>query len=649
LSSYVFLYYTINSSILKDSAIMQAAHFQQSISAFSRAVPTDDTPTPSTYLLPLHRYQQKVSITNPALPLQALATSTLPAELITMIQHYFTRQDILALSAVNQAALSVRFDSLPVKFFCFNTARQVEAFLKTLHIEGGVRTVEDLQPIKKLILSLSAQLSVEQCIPLLPHLTAVNHLQVYLSSSQPLADLAPLCQAAQQLAALVSFRIGNFECTNEELAIKNICKDEVDAEAVTFEKNQLPDTLWQLTRLKTLKLIFLKNLAHLSEGIGQLTALTSLELSLLGERLTELPCTIGQLINLEELSITHCSALKSLPETLGQLKALKKLELTYLDSLNQLPTSIGQLDHLESLVLSLSKVKSLPEEIGQLKALRLLNLGRLELLGSLPASLGQLESLEELKLQILHALTVLPEEIGQLTRLTSLHLGWLEALQVLPTSLWQLKNLKELVCQGSACIKTFPEKLDQLSNLTSLELRYVTLPASIGQLKSLKKLTLEYAPMSMLPREIGQLTALKELRLYDLPLKTLPRDIGQLVKLENLSLLFLRQLETIPDEIGQLKQLKSLRLLETNALKALPTTIGQLDQLENLDLDEKSIETLPEEMGQLKALTALNLSMRSLKTLPVSLGQLHNLQQILHLKAPRCTIPPELKLFIKPV
>jgi hypothetical protein len=182
---------------------MQAAPSHHAISAFSHAVPVDD-PTPFTCLLPLHRYQQKVSITNPALPLQAVAAPILPAELIEMIQHYFTRQDIVALTAVNQAALSVRFDNLPVKKFSFNTALQVEAFLKTLQIEGGIRTVEDLQPIKKLTLNLSAQLSAEQCVLLLTHLTAVSYLSVYLSSDQHLADLAPLCQAAQQLAALSS-------------------------------------------------------------------------------------------------------------------------------------------------------------------------------------------------------------------------------------------------------------------------------------------------------------------------------------------------------------------------------------------------------------------------------------------------------------
>src|SRR3990172_8214695 len=69
--------------------------------------------------------------------------------------------------------------------------------------------------------------------------------------------------------------------------------------------------------------------------------------------------------------------------------------------------------------------------------------------------------------------------------------------------------------------------------------------------------------LTSLPSEIGQLTTLKFLSLNDNKLSSLPPEIGQLVTLENLDL-HDNNLTSLPPEIGQLVALRYLSLITNN-------------------------------------------------------------------------------------
>jgi hypothetical protein len=58
--------------------------------------------------------------------------------------------------------------------------------------------------------------------------------------------------------------------------------------------------------------------------------------------------SIGNLVNLEKLTIRSCDYLQKIPNSIGKLQKLKELEITYC-ALVTLPESIGELVNLEIL------------------------------------------------------------------------------------------------------------------------------------------------------------------------------------------------------------------------------------------------------------------------------------------------------------
>ncbi len=162
------------------------------------------------------------------------------------------------------------------------------------------------------------------------------------------------------------------------------------------------------------------------------------------EMLTELPESLGQLTQLQTLSLSH-NKLTALPESLGQLTQLQTLDLSY-NQLTALPESLGQLTQLQNLDLSDNKLTALPESLGLLTQLKRLYLGANELT-PLAQLLGQLTQLQTLRIWG-NKLSSLPEWIGDLTQLQvlSVHTNQLTAL---PESIRELTQLKELLLHGN--------------------------------------------------------------------------------------------------------------------------------------------------------------------------------------------------------
>ena len=81
------------------------------------------------------------------------------------------------------------------------------------------------------------------------------------------------------------------------------------------------------------------------------------------------------------------------------------------------------------------------------------------------------------------------------------------------------------------------------------------LPAEVGHLSALRKLSLCSDKLTSVPAEIGQLTSLRRLYLYFNQLTSVPAEIGQLTSLEKLWLGG-NELTSVPAEIGQLTSLE---------------------------------------------------------------------------------------------
>ena len=139
-------------------------------------------------------------------------------------------------------------------------------------------------------------------------------------------------------------------------------------------------------------------------------------LHLVDQKLTSLPESIGNLINLRELHLSG-NQLISLPESFGNLTNLIELDLSS-NQLTSLPESFRNLTNLTKLNLFGNQLTALPEFLGNLTNLMELHLSGNKLT-ALPESLGNLNNLTELYLSG-NKLTALPESLGNLTDLKRL-------------------------------------------------------------------------------------------------------------------------------------------------------------------------------------------------------------------------------------
>lgn len=107
---------------------------------------------------------------------------------------------------------------------------------------------------------------------------------------------------------------------------------------------------------------------------------------------------------------------------------------------------------------------------------------------------------------------------------------------------------------------------------------------------------------------------------------TLPESVGNLKSLQILNL-DENQLITLPESIGNLKSLQEL-YLENNQLTFLPESIGNLQSIQVLDMQINQLNTLPESIGNLISLQILYLGRNRLVSLPESMWLLKNLKSI---------------------
>jgi Leucine-rich repeat (LRR) protein len=601
--------------------------------------PQDDlTASWQSYLLPLCTASAVIGITIGALlcrraqrifcsppPLQTVDKESFNQALTaypvikSIVDHLSSREEALSFSSSTREMFKERFLSPHLQHFHFTTPAQVEQFLfycqgrqETVEQRDVMRTRDDFSPIKSLSITLSDELTVEQCEPLLHYLLGVTRLEIYTPAGQNIASLSPLLQAAQSLS------LKHLLIANSKGIIQPSGQD------------TLPDELWQLTTLEALKLRDLTNVTYISEDIGRLTNLTSLHLTYLPVRV--LPHNLWRLEKLQTLSLYALYNLSTIPKDIGNLQALTSLEISENDALQELPDNLWQLKSLQSLTLArLSNIRQISEDMGNLQALTSLTLsGRLNVL---PDNLWRLEKLQSLSLLGLSALTEISEDIGTLQALTSLELSGLTGLQSIPANIWNLKKLQSLALDRVP-LSIISEDIGQLKKLISLHLgslpHLTTLPDELWTLNKLETLELENLGLDTLSENIGNLTMLKTLLLWGMHFRTLPMRLWQLNKLEKLSLWHMFGLSKIPEQLSKLPALTTLELCQMWEITTLPKSLWQMKKLKELALHTPPAITnhLFKDITNLQALTTLEIGDRYIKTLPKSLSclsQLHTL------------------------
>ncbi len=247
--------------------------------------------------------------------------------------------------------------------------------------------------------------------------------------------------------------------------------------------------------------------------------------------------------------------------------------------------------------------------------------------------LEELENLLKRKLPYVHRIDYgtsgVKVEDGNITGLGLIACGVSEV----PEIITKFAFLTKLVIRDSN-LSLVPGSIGDLKSLKSLSLcgytrisKLVSLPEAITDLKELKSLTLEDNRLKTLPTSIGKFRLLEKLNLWNNYLEALPLSIGDLSKLKNLQLALNKELKTLPTTFANLGSLEILSLHQ-NSLSIFPEVITNLENLQELDLSMNSISTFPDSLENLLTLKYLNLSSNSLDELPEVITKLIGLERL---------------------
>jgi internalin A len=263
-------------------------------------------------------------------------------------------------------------------------------------------------------------------------------------------------------------------------------------------------------------------MAEAERRIAEARRQNAIELDLTGLGLTEMPAALGELRQLQVLSLRN-NELQIIPAILGKLKQLQKLDLAS-NQLREVNTVLCSLQQLREINLYGNQLYKVPVALCTLRKLRELILGG-------------------------NQLRAVSNALRNFQHLQSL---WLNGnpLREVPTILRELKQLREI-------------------NLSHLQLRKV--PKRVLELRRLQTLFLFNNYLRELPIEISKLKWLREIHLHDNQLCDLPATIGDLRRLDTLDLRN-NALVKLPEALRQCIDLKYL-FLHGNPALGIPVEI----------------------------------------------------------------------------
>ena len=245
-------------------------------------------------------------------------------------------------------------------------------------------------------------------------------------------------------------------------------------------------------------------------------------------RLTgRIPPELGDLANLEMLSLFSNELSGTIPPELGKLANLRELWLANNHLTGSLPPELGDLTRLEVLNLTVGYDPSLNPPRP-----------RYALSGPIPPELGKMVNLQWLSLWGHKFTGSLPPEFGKLTELQYLELDCNSLTGPVPPALRELRDLRVLGLWGNQLEGEIPAWLGELAHLKHVDFGfnyYLTghIPPSLAGLTELKSLVLMYNRLSgPIPAELGRLANLGYLRLEANQLTgALPPQLGDLTSL----------------------------------------------------------------------------------------------------------------------
>lgn len=310
----------------------------------------------------------------------------------------------------------------------------------------------------------------------------------------------------------------------------------------------------------------------------------------------ELPASFGEVcINLQVLSLVG-NLLTELPPSIGNLSQLKELHVNE-NNLKILPDSLCRLCDLEVLKLTGNQLQVLPDDFGEIRSLKIFYCDENRLV-KLPLTLGLLSKLQVMELED-NSLVIIQEGIGQLrslkifnvsnNKLEKIHdsFGDLENLEVVDLSGNHLENLPDHFNSAHCVLKFYADR----NKLTDV-------PLWLADMSEALEISMSDNQFSMCAISEKMGSTCSKLTLLDMGGNFMDR---------------------LPDSFGSMNSIRTLKLgscigeLERRAfqngnwLTYLPESFCDLTKLSALYLDENLLQELPEHFGNLVNLEFLDL------------------------------------------
>ena len=269
----------------------------------------------------------------------------LPSLSVTSYPYSMLPDDVRRLTNVER----LRLISCP-RLSCLPNTFGLLANLKSLHIHNCNNLNVDFECIKMLRNLKTLQISVFPT----GHENPVT--LAWIGQLQSLTELKiegyPFKKLPQEMSPLKNLnRLEISQCPNLE-DLSSLAVSENLEVLCLFSATRFPRLPLDLTQLKTLQLDNFGGARDTSipPEIGRLVELESLCIQ--SHTLEFLPQEIGELANLQELSLLACSRLRELPETIGNMHNLRRLDLRDNNLNTMIPTTIKDLPALKILELS---------------------------------------------------------------------------------------------------------------------------------------------------------------------------------------------------------------------------------------------------------------------------------------------------------
>ncbi|XP_050217909.1 receptor-like protein 7 [Mercurialis annua] len=486
----------------------------------------------------------------------------------------------------------------------------------------GIRCENESNHVISLDLSnscISASINSNSTLFALVHLQSLNLAYNDFRSSQ-------IPSRIDELSSLMYLNFSNSffsgQIPPQLLNLSNLASlDLSNNYGLNLQRPSFSDIVLKFTNLKQLHLSYVSISSSVPKLLSNVLSLESLRLAtcrLIGE----FPVDVFQLPNLKILDLSYNPYLKIEFPNFRLGRPLKSLNLFQTNTLSttQIPASIGNLIYMEK--LQLSHCNFTPASIENLVHLKLLTITGCVFTHPIPPTFSNFTKLQYLDLSNNHfnyhpSTTFSFPWLGKLTELTQLFLNRINMSGEIPSFLMNLTQLSHLTMHNNLLTGPIPSSLMNLTKLKHIDLSHNRLSSQI-------------------PSQIGHLTVMSHLDLSFNKLEgRIPTNLSRLNNLGNLNLRSNKLTGMLEFNIfSELKYLHTLSLSDNHVslvaktmtntsfkniyllglgscnLSEFPSFLlhNQLDKLTFLDLSSNNIHGQIPSWTGLKSLEILNLS-----------------------------------------